>query len=216
MEHDAEKIRKKIQLAENTPVAWNKEQVWQAIGKQPAARSRMLFVYYAAASVLLAIALIIYSFERTQQQQLEVQLAQLELAILKESKQPLIVYNDQQSTEQPENCKPETAVVKVPRREKEQKQQPAKNSNLQETILLTTIEPEQAVIVEPVQVKQSTTESQSTPTVQRVTAIIGSENNKMVIPSSADKRLALKIQYIDSEPETSERKMRTGEFILKH
>jgi hypothetical protein len=216
MEHEEEKIRKKIQQAETIRVAWNKELVWQAIGKQPAAQPRPLFIYYAAASVLLAIALIIYSFERTQQQQLEVQLAQLELAILKESKQPLIVYNDQQSAHQSENCKPETAVVKVPRREKEQKQQPAKNSNLQETVLLATIEPEQAVMVEPVQVKQSTTESQSTPTVQRVTAIIGSENNKLFIPSSADKRLALKIQYIDSEPETSERKMRSGEFMLKY
>jgi hypothetical protein len=198
MEHDEEKIREKIQLADATPVAWNKELVWQAIGKPPAAKSRTLFIYYAAASVLLAIALIIYSFERTQQQQLDVQLAQLELAILKESKQPLIVYNNQQSTEQPENCKSETAVVKAPTRKREQKEQPAKNSNLQETILLATIEPEQAVMVEPAQMKQSTTESQSTPTVQRVTAIIGSENNNMTSSSSTDKRMALKIQFLES------------------
>lgn len=216
MEHDEEKIREKIQLADATPVVWNKQQVWHAIERKPATKSRTLLFYYAAASVFLATALVIYSMERTHQRKLDVQLAQLELAIVKESNQRLIVYKDQPSTQPQEKCTTEVTVAKIPDEKKWQPAQPVKRRKQTEEILLTAIEPELKTDVDVEPKNNVASESQSTPAVLRVAAIIGSENNTMIVPSSADKRMVLKIQFTESEPEMLERRSRAGELIFKH
>lgn len=195
MEHNEEKIREKIQLADATPVAWNKQHVWNAIDKKPVAKSRTLLFYYVAASVFLATAMVIFSLESTHQRELDVQLAQLELAIMKKSNQPLIVYKDQPSTQPQEKCTTEVPVVKIPNEKKWQPAHPVKRIKQTEEILLTALEPEQKISVDTKHNEHEIPESQSTPAAQRVTAIIGSENNTITASSTADKRMVLKVQF---------------------
>ncbi len=86
MEHNAEKIiQQKIKAVEQIPVNWNKERVWSSINKARPARSYGYVFYYAAASVLLAGALIFYSIQVTRREELDKQISLLELAIEKQA-----------------------------------------------------------------------------------------------------------------------------------
>lgn len=79
MEHE-QRIREKILMAEQSLYMWNKEFVWSAIPHTKESR-RPKAVYYAAASVALAAAIVFYSLGTTHRQTLQVQLSSIELAI---------------------------------------------------------------------------------------------------------------------------------------
>ena len=79
MEHE-QRIREKVLMAEESLSTWNKEFVWSAIPHTNESR-RPMAVYFAAASVALAAAIVFYSIETTNRQALQVQIAKLELSV---------------------------------------------------------------------------------------------------------------------------------------
>lgn len=82
MEHDDEmNIREKINSLDSTPIAWDKDLVWSSIQFHGTRPSQRIFVYYAAASLILATAIVFYSVERTTQETLRVRLGEIDLAL---------------------------------------------------------------------------------------------------------------------------------------
>ena len=81
MAHDIEMtIREKVYQVEQSPVAWGKDSAWSRIGHEAAGRTHARFFYYAAASLILAMALF-FSFEWIREKQLTQRLESLQLAI---------------------------------------------------------------------------------------------------------------------------------------
>lgn len=215
MEHDDEKIRDKVLLADRSPIAWNKQQVWNAIERRPKVKSRNLVFYYAAASTLLGVSLLLFSLENTRQHELAVQLAQLELAILQADKAPFIVYRDRPVTSAPDQCIPDTSPDKI--LVKKRKALPPVEHNAQtETVLLTEYKPEEKMELQTEPIVAEPLERSSTPTIQRVAAIIGSEKNNMISSAASEKRMVLKVQLAGAEGENPERKLLVGDLIIKH
>lgn len=82
MEHDDElRIREKIRDLDNVPQAWDKELVWSSVRLQGTKPARRIYVYYAAASLVLAAAIAFYSVELTERVALRVRISELDLAL---------------------------------------------------------------------------------------------------------------------------------------
>jgi hypothetical protein len=214
-------IRRKIQEAEQIKVSWNKELVWSAIVRKPAGKSRMLVFYYVAASFTLAIALFIFSTERTKQKELALQLAELELAIEKQRALSTSATLTKHLLTTFAECK-EEEIISAERKTK--KHIPVRKEN---TTIKTAVVNPIVLLVDaevPVQEKESisrTTVLSTLPSereltnqpTETVTAIIGTEWESVAAKSTKEKRLQFRL--FQSEEETSKS---TGDpvYILAH
>lgn len=82
MEHDDElRIREKIRNLDNQPQAWDKELVWSSVRFHGTKPARRIFVYYAAASLVLAAGIVFYSVELTERVALRARISELDLAL---------------------------------------------------------------------------------------------------------------------------------------
>ncbi len=82
MEHEDElRIREKIKDLDHAPQAWDKELVWSSIRFHGTKPARRIVVYYAAASLALAVAIIFYSVELTERVALRARISELDLAL---------------------------------------------------------------------------------------------------------------------------------------
>ncbi|CAN5440168.1 hypothetical protein BH10BAC4_BH10BAC4_26750 [soil metagenome] len=82
MEHEFEKtIREKINTVEQNPLKWEKDLVWSKID-HPSSRTPVVF-YYAAASIVLAGALIFFTIGLNNRKSVDLQLRAIELSIEK-------------------------------------------------------------------------------------------------------------------------------------
>jgi hypothetical protein len=80
MEHEFEKtVREKVTGLEQNPLKWEKDLVWSKID-HPSSRKPFVF-YYAAASIVLAGALIFFTIGLNNRKQLDLQLQAIELSI---------------------------------------------------------------------------------------------------------------------------------------
>ncbi len=97
MEHDNElRIREKIRNLDNTSMPFDKELVWSSIRFHGTRPLRRVVLYYAAASLVLATAIVFYSIELTQRVALQARISELDLALEQarsavKSKQPIPV-----------------------------------------------------------------------------------------------------------------------------
>lgn len=81
MVHDFEKIiSHKIRMAEQVPIPWQKDRVWQNI-EWKSSKSRSLYFYYAAASIIIASTLTAYFLIKTVHEQSNLRIQSLETAI---------------------------------------------------------------------------------------------------------------------------------------
>lgn len=78
---DEEIIRAKVQLHEQSPLLWNEKFVWSQIKKGIVQKNRSYAWIYAAASVLLAFALGVFSYTTYQNERLAAERALTELKI---------------------------------------------------------------------------------------------------------------------------------------
>lgn len=83
MEHEDDlSIREKVRAHEQTPGALDKDRLWSGLALQGSARSaKRPAVYYTAASLILAAAVIFYSLELTHRKELELRLSEIELSL---------------------------------------------------------------------------------------------------------------------------------------
>jgi hypothetical protein len=214
-------IRRKIQEAEQTEVLWNKDLVWSTIERKPARKSRALVFYYVAASFILAIAMFIFSVERTKQKELAVQLATLELAIEKQRAFPISTLSAKPFVSALVDCKEQETVANVRKNKKyiptSKEGITIKKAVVNPTVLLTDAEV-------PVQEKESTNETNiltmipsekeliNQPT-EAVAAIIGTEWKSVAAKSTKEKRLQFRL--FQSEEETS-KSTSDPVYILAH
>lgn len=84
MEHNDEIIRRKVQGLESEPVVLDRERLWSSIAFPAPRREPRSLIYYAAASVALAWALVFIMQEFSRRDQLQVRLLELELSIQSE------------------------------------------------------------------------------------------------------------------------------------
>ncbi len=85
MEHNDEIIRRKVLGLESEPVVLDRERLWSSIVFPAPRREPRSLIYYAAASVALAWALVFLFQELTRRDELQVRLLELELSIHSQS-----------------------------------------------------------------------------------------------------------------------------------
>jgi hypothetical protein len=85
MEHDDEIIRRKVRGLESEPVVLDRERLWSSIAFPASRREPRSLIYYAAASVALAWALVFLFQELSRRDELQVRLLELELSIHSQS-----------------------------------------------------------------------------------------------------------------------------------
>jgi hypothetical protein len=208
MEHDEKIIREKIQQVESKTTSWNKDVVWSAIARKPENKRRRLIFYYAAASIALAIAAVVFVKERTYQKQLEIQLAQLELSIEQHQSQDLLTSRESAPLMAEEECLDAQTThyshsVKQPKRKSEKvttlQQDKTTNTSSTPVQLAEYIqEPTETLTKDKIIPTEVTVEGIERPKqgVQRVAAIFGVE--KATSPSDAsDKKLQVRLMLMD-------------------
>jgi hypothetical protein len=213
-------IRRKIQEAEQSQVMWNKELVWSSIDRKPTGKSRMLAFYYVAASFTLAIALFIFSTERTKQKELALQLATLELAIEKQRTLPILTKpllatladcNEERPIAPVANVKKYVpATKKTPNIKKEETRSTILLANLNTSV--TEKEPviETTALATPAPKDQSTNQPTET-----VAAIIGTDWKSFPAKSSKEKRLQFRLFQLNEEQSFS-KSTSDPVYILAH
>jgi len=79
MEHEINKlIREKVREVEGQPASWQKERVWQMIHREKMPESVRTVFYYAAASILIILSVILYAVQLENQKQSASKIASLE------------------------------------------------------------------------------------------------------------------------------------------
>lgn len=82
MEHEDErKIREKVRQFEETVVSWDRARVWSSVVAPPLRTTALFVFYYAAASLTLAAAVLIYSKQQTHRDELSLRIGEIELAL---------------------------------------------------------------------------------------------------------------------------------------
>ena len=114
MEHDIEKIiQEKVKIAEQKPVKWEKDGAWDKISTELRPKKKTRIFYYAAASLILATTLLIYSLQFVKQKGINQKLKSLELAVANKVDERV---DDQQTFSQ--DCPEERHVVEQQKRTK--------------------------------------------------------------------------------------------------
>lgn len=126
MEHEDDlRIREKVRAHEQTPGALDKDRLWSGLALPGSARpAKRIAVYYAAASLILAAAVIFYSLELTHRKALELRLAEIELSLKQEKIPETAVMNP---VAQEEAC---------PEAEQRPKPQLARHTNLPKPVVV--------------------------------------------------------------------------------
>lgn len=96
-----DRIREKIREAEQNPVSWNKDEVWNRVNPQPK-KERSHAVYYAAASLAALMAMSMYAWVVYQDHEYQIRMSSLELAIEKARSSSL---QETRIAEVPVDCK---------------------------------------------------------------------------------------------------------------
>lgn len=82
MEHDNDKrIREKMTRLDAVPITWDKELVWSSIRFHGTRPARHIFMYYAAASIIIAAAIVFYAMTQTHRGELLVRIGELDLKL---------------------------------------------------------------------------------------------------------------------------------------
>jgi hypothetical protein len=126
MEHEDDlRIREKVRAHEQTPGALDKDRLWSGLALPGSARpAKRIAVYYAAASLILAAAVILYSLELTHRKALELRLAEIELSLKQVPVSETAIMN------------PVAQEVACPEAEQRPKPQLARRTNLRKPVVV--------------------------------------------------------------------------------
>ena len=198
MAHDLEMmIREKVYQIEQSPIAWEKDSAWSRIAHESARKTSPRFFYYAAASLILATALV-FSFEWIRGKQLTQRLESLQLAIDQQLSKPSTSAHNSTATE--EICASPVAA-QISTKEVRQSVQKIERSNF-EAIQLPDEKMESITMLETTATPVLPLEENATPIIEPVHAIFGVEIKPTAMAASKKgKKLRIRMFRPDEESE---------------
>ena len=199
MAHDLEMIiREKVYQVEQSPIAWEKDSAWSRLAHESARKTSPRFFYYAAASLILATALV-FSFEWIRGKQLTQRLASLQLAIDQQLSKPATSADNSTATE--EICASPVAA-QISAKEVRQSVQKIERNDLQIMQLPPDEKVESITMVETTTTPVLPLEENATAIVEPVHAIFGVDvKPTAVVASKKGKKLRIRMFRPDEESE---------------